>query len=78
MPESAAFLTCAHCGDRIGVYEHAWLEQADGILRASSFLNLGREGAGGRLFHLGCLAPETIDGRGVANTRSAETEGLEP
>ena len=37
----SAFLRCALCGDRIGVYEPIWLELADGRLHRSSFLNLG-------------------------------------
>jgi hypothetical protein len=60
--ESLPFLMCAHCGDRIGVYEHAWLEHPDGSLQASSFLNieehLRRSSAKVRFFHLGCLAPD--------------------
>jgi hypothetical protein len=58
------FLLCAHCGDRIGVYEPAWLEHNDGSIRTASFLNLdpeirqGQERA--RLWHLGCLPPDAI------------------
>lgn len=52
-------LTCAQCGDRIGVYEPLWLELADGALHHSSYLNLGDypELDRSRLWHLGCLLP---------------------
>jgi hypothetical protein len=55
--------TCAHCGDRIGVYEPLWLELADGALHRSSYLNLGDypELDRSRLWHLGCLIPRASD-----------------
>ena len=60
------FLHCTHCGDRIGVYEPAWLELSDGTLRPSSILNLGQDIPPGeaysRLWHLGCLAPDAPPG----------------
>ena len=73
---------CAHCGDRIGVYEHAWLEHPDGSLQASSFLNidehLRRRGANVRFFHLGCLAPDAPTGQGPASLGRPEPEASEP
>ena len=56
----SAFLRCALCGDRIGVYEPIWLELADGGGRyRSSFLNLGDHPGydPSRLWHLDCLIP---------------------
>jgi hypothetical protein len=54
---------CAHCGDRIGVYEQLWLQLPDGTLDVSSFLNLTehlwRTRAQIKFFHFGCLAPDT-------------------
>jgi hypothetical protein len=64
LAEIPPFLRCSHCGDRIGVYEPAWLELADGTLRSSSFLNLPHDLPAGeraaRLWHLGCLAPDAF------------------
>jgi hypothetical protein len=60
------FLLCTHCGDRIGVYEPAWLEHTDGSIRASSLLNMDPDARHAenrsRLWHLGCLAPDEISG----------------
>jgi hypothetical protein len=58
----SAFLRCAQCGDRIGVYEPIWLELADGSLHRSSFLNLGDYPGydQSRLWHLDCLIPEVM------------------
>jgi len=58
----SAFLRCALCGDRIGVYEPIWLELADGRLHRSSFLNLGDHPGydQSRLWHLDCLIPEVM------------------
>ena len=60
------FPLCTHCGDRIGVYEPAWLELADGSIRASSLLNIDPDTRnaenGSRLWHLGCLTPDAISG----------------
>jgi hypothetical protein len=55
--------TCASCGDRIGFYEPIWWQRADGSLTATGLLSLPPEAeaaSGGRLFHLGCLAPDGI------------------
>lgn len=52
---------CARCGDRIGVYEPVWLERSDGTRVRSGRLTLGDVPAGGRLFHLGCLAGDNRD-----------------
>jgi hypothetical protein len=46
---------CAHCGDRIGVYEPIWLEQPDGTRVRSGLLELGDAPPDGRLFHSACL-----------------------
>jgi hypothetical protein len=58
----SAFLRCALCGDRIGVYEPIWLEFADGSLHRSSFLNLGDHPGydQSRLWHLDCVIPEVM------------------
>jgi hypothetical protein len=58
----SAFLRCALCGDRIGVYEPIWLELADGSLHRSSYLNLGDCPAHdpSRIWHIDCLIPEAI------------------
>ena len=51
---------CAHCGERIGVYERIWLEQADGAVRLSSVLAMLEGPAapdGEPLWHFDCLAP---------------------
>lgn len=78
MGESLSFLLCAHCGDRIGVYEHAWLEHPDGSLQASSFLNieehLRRGSAQVRFFHLGCLAPDASHRDGPTAAASSGPE----
>ncbi len=73
---------CAHCGDRIGVYEPAWLEHPDGTLQAASFLNIeehvrrGRTRA--RFFHLGCLGPDVPPREGPAAGAGAGPEAPEP
>ncbi len=58
-------LHCAHCGDRLGVYEHIWVLDEDGNVQASSYLNLPEPARHGtskmRFFHLGCLAPDAPD-----------------
>ena len=56
----SAFLRCALCGGRIGVYEPIWLELADGSLQRSSVLNLGDHPGydQSRLWHLDCVIPE--------------------
>jgi hypothetical protein len=60
MNESSPFLHCAHCGDRIGVYEPVWLEYADGSVVESTLLSLGDPRAltadGARLLHDECRA----------------------
>jgi hypothetical protein len=58
---------CAGCGDRIGVYEPLWIEDADGALVPASLLNLddGQRARAIALWHLGCVVsnfpPTTID-----------------
>lgn len=51
------FLRCAHCGDRIGVYEPLWLESG-GSLVPSSWHALGDAPTGGeaglRVMHEAC------------------------
>ena len=58
------FPLCTHCGDRIGVYEPAWLVDADGSIRSSSWLNIDPDAGQNRarLWHHGCLAPDAIPG----------------
>lgn len=51
-------ITCAHCGQRIGVYEPLRVEQPDGNVGASSYLNLSPDELeiGPRLWHTWCFA----------------------
>lgn len=50
-------ITCAHCGERIGVYEPIRLELADGSVGSSSYLNLAvAELRARRLWHPWCFA----------------------
>jgi len=48
---------CAGCGDRVGVYEPAWVELDDGSLRPSAQLRDGTLDAGRarRLWHPACV-----------------------
>jgi len=52
-------LTCALCGERIGVYERLQVERADGTVVASSYLNLNDDELGRwrRIWHWHC-APD--------------------
>jgi hypothetical protein len=56
-----AFLTCAHCGDRIGTYEPLSWERPDGTEIVTGLLaikeQLEETGVGSRLLHLGCATP---------------------
>lgn len=47
---------CAGCGDVIGEYEPAWVENQDGTWHPSSLLNLGDDARKSalRLWHAGC------------------------
>ncbi len=63
MPEPSEFSigprpSCARCGEAIGVYERLGVEQSDGNVRVSSYLNLDSDelDAGLRLWHWHCLA----------------------
>ncbi|HET9103693.1 MAG TPA: hypothetical protein VFN55_10100 [Solirubrobacteraceae bacterium] len=62
--EYPARLRCVHCAEVIGVYEPMWIQTSDGTLRETSMLNLAAETPAGRalrgVWHLGCLAAETI------------------
>jgi hypothetical protein len=51
-------ITCTHCGERIGVYEPIRVEQADGSVGSSSYLNLTGAQLHGRprLWHPWCFA----------------------
>jgi hypothetical protein len=40
-------MTCAVCGDRIGVYEPLWWQRADGAVVASSLLRVREDPAFG-------------------------------
>jgi hypothetical protein len=55
---------CATCGDRIGVYEPLWAEQADGTLICTGMLEINRHMDGeqdvSRLYHFGCLPAEQL------------------
>ena len=64
MDESRSLPVCAHCGERIGVYEPLWLEVADGTLHSSSFPNLDRYAphAPARVWHHACFAPPASRG----------------
>lgn len=50
-------ITCAHCGDCIGVYEPLRVEQSDGTVGLSSYLNLivPQDHERPRLWHLWCF-----------------------
>jgi len=53
--------TCAHCGQRISLFECLWRELGSGAVRASYALDLEvlqREGR--RLWHVGCFVPATV------------------
>jgi hypothetical protein len=54
--EPAHWHVCCRCGDRIGVYELAWLEHDDGTLISSSLLNIAPAARRGlrRAWHAGC------------------------
>jgi hypothetical protein len=60
---------CAGCGERIGVYEPIWLHHDDGTLQRTSWLalngHLHPRDSEVRLFHIGCLATDTIRQQGV-------------
>ena len=63
MAADIAHPRCAHCGDRIGIYELMWMQQADGTLANTTVLNLDDEQRlddSSRFFHVGCLAPDEI------------------
>ena len=47
---------CAHCGDRIGVYEPIWLEYPDGTRVRSGLLELGDRATEGHLYHSECVS----------------------
>jgi hypothetical protein len=66
--DDAPRLFCAGCGDRIGVYEPAWVEAADGSLHRSSALNLDEtmRYASRHMWHVGCV----IDDHPPANRRA--------
>ena len=51
-------IKCDHCGERIGVYEPMRVEQPDGTVGSSSYLNMtGAElRVRPRLWHLCCFA----------------------
>lgn len=51
-------LTCAQCGEPIGVFEPLYADQPDGQVTRSSYLNLGSELRRRRLrvWHLQCVA----------------------
>ena len=55
-------LYCPRCGERIGIYEQLGLEQPDGTVCPSSYLNLNSDqlDAGIRLWHWHCVAPVPI------------------
>jgi hypothetical protein len=46
-------LVCAECGDRIGVYERFWMQQADGTVASPRDSDVIENGA--RLIHDDCL-----------------------
>jgi hypothetical protein len=62
--------TCAHCGERISLFECLWRELASGAVHASYAVDLqGIQRANRRLWHVGCLSPAPepeFGGRGVA------------
>ena len=58
-----SFITCAHCGERIGVYEPLHMERPDGGVFRTSYLNLTSEElrARPRLWHLWCLPEAQVE-----------------
>jgi hypothetical protein len=56
------FPCCSRCGDRIGVYERIWVQHEDGALEESAFLRIRISDLARpiRLFHGGCLVPDTV------------------
>ena len=61
MPDDRSNPSCAHCGDRVGVYERLWFDRGNGELVTSSLLKLRRDGFDplrGSLWHLDCLPAE--------------------
>lgn len=59
------WLHCAHCGDRIGVYEPVWWKRADGSGVLSDSRSIrdagGHEDDGSQVMHLACVAAATGD-----------------
>jgi hypothetical protein len=53
-------LRCSHCGDRLGVYEPFLVQEEDGELRSSSYLNLsaGERAAPPPLWHPHCFGAD--------------------
>jgi hypothetical protein len=56
-------ITCAHCGERIGVYEPMRVERPDGTVDSSSYLNLtvAQLQRIPRLWHSWCFADSQAD-----------------
>ena len=63
MSAHAPFEICEHCAVRVGMYEPAHIQLADGTILAGSMLGIGekdrREGV--RVWHRACLESETQD-----------------
>ena len=55
--------TCAHCGDRIGVYEPLWWQQPGGSIVAAGYLAIITDPRAAdptsRIYHRHCLQPAT-------------------
>ena len=56
--DTTQFVTCAHCGDRIGVYEEMWVSDAAGNLTVTGGPDARPLSDQARAFHRGCLNPD--------------------
>ena len=56
--EQTDFVTCAHCGDRIGVYEPMWIQDAHGNVTRTGGPEARPLADQTRAFHAGCLSPD--------------------
>ncbi len=55
-------ITCALCGDRIGMYEPFGVMDVGGSVAVTSALNASESDlSSGQTFHLGCLVPDATD-----------------
>jgi len=61
MSANAPFQICAHCSARVGIYEPARIQLADGTILAGSVLGIGeaRRREVARVWHHACVDSET-------------------